>query len=72
MTATLIENICVYVYVYMCIENRCLQFYLRFRKKKKKVQSVNKLIPMELQNGDERNDGRFEEYTYIEFLYRLE
>lgn len=57
----------------MCIENRCLQFYLRFRnKKKKKVQSVNKLIPMELQNGDERNDRRFEEYTYIEFLYRLE
>lgn len=57
----------------MCIENICLQFYLRFRnKKKKKVQSVNKLIPMELQNGDERNDGRFEEYTYIEFLYRLE
>lgn len=42
------------------------------QKKKKKVRSVNKLIPMELQNGDERNDGRFEEYTYIEFLYRLE
>lgn len=41
------------------------------KQKKKKVQSVNKLIPMELQNGDERNDGRFEEYTYIEFLYRL-
>lgn len=56
----------------MCIENRCLQFYQRFRnkQKKKKVQSVNKLIPMELQNGNERNDGSFE--GYIEFLYRLE
>lgn len=47
-------------------------FEVSKQKKKKKVQSVNKLIPMELQNGDERNDGRFEEYTYIEFLYRLE
>lgn len=67
MTATLIENIiCV-------LRTDVYSFIWGFEtKKKKKVQSVNKLIPMELQNGDERNDGRFEEYTYIEFLYRLE
>lgn len=64
MTATLIENlICVLRMFTVLLEGS-------EQTKKKKVQSVNKLIPMELQNGNERNDGSFE--GYIEFLYRLE
>lgn len=66
MTATLIENL-------ICVLRTDVYSFIRgfgTKKKKKKVQSVNKLIPMELQNGNERNDGSFE--GYIEFLYRLE
>lgn len=65
MTATLIENL-------ICVLRTDVYSFIRGfgTKKKKKVQSVNKLIPMELQIGNERNDGSFE--GYIEFLYRLE
>lgn len=65
MTATLIENL-------ICVLRTDVYSFIRGfgTKKKKKVQSVNKLIPMELQNGNERNDWSFE--GYIEFLYRLE
>lgn len=41
---------------------------LEVSEQKKKVQSGNKLIPVEFQNGNERNDGSFE--GCIEFSYQ--